>query len=432
MCFRDARGRPIVSASVHRELQAFLSAHRRALVELPRDHGKSTQIGIRLVWELGRQPGLRIKIVCASEAMAVERGRFVRDAIAGNSRVRMVFPWLRPATPWEAIRFSVARPASVIGPSVAALGVDARSTGARADLIVCDDIVDVSALASAAHRERVKQMFRENLMNLLEPDGRLWYVFTPWHRGDLGAELTADGGFAHFRRAIGPDLTPIWPGHWPRERLIERRREIGEAAFARGYRLICTADDATAIRPAWIRTWTTLPPLTRTVMAIDPAASESARADRSAVVVVGESTEGKALILAATARRVSSPQLIEWLTQLDELWRPDVVLFEGHGGFAAVCDLIRRHAPFGRKVQSITHRDSKAGRLAALGVSLENGRCLLRGADGTVDPTQQELFDELIAFPTGEHDDLADAAAFGVHWLLRRPEPKSWIVGSSL
>ena len=29
--------------------------------------GKSVQIGVRLVWELGRRPGLRIKIVCASE-----------------------------------------------------------------------------------------------------------------------------------------------------------------------------------------------------------------------------------------------------------------------------------------------------------------------------------------------------------------------------
>src|SRR6266513_1992510 len=69
---------------VHRDLQDFLGRHRRALVELPRDHGKSVQICLRLLWELGRDPSLRVRIVCASDAMAAERCRFLRDTIAGN------------------------------------------------------------------------------------------------------------------------------------------------------------------------------------------------------------------------------------------------------------------------------------------------------------------------------------------------------------
>ena len=42
-----------------------------------------------------------------------------------------------------ATRFSIRRPAEVIGPSVTAFGVGAASTGTRADLLICDDIVDV-------------------------------------------------------------------------------------------------------------------------------------------------------------------------------------------------------------------------------------------------------------------------------------------------
>ena len=56
---RDALPPPL--PAIHRELQAFLSEHGRALIELPRDHGKSTQVCARLVWELGRNPALRIK-----------------------------------------------------------------------------------------------------------------------------------------------------------------------------------------------------------------------------------------------------------------------------------------------------------------------------------------------------------------------------------
>jgi hypothetical protein len=162
-------------------LQSFLTAHPRALVELPRDHGKTFQACVRVLWELGRDPSLRVKVVCASEAMAAERGRFLRDAIAGNARLRLAFPGLVPAEPWGAERFTVARPAEVVGPSVAALGVGAASTGSRADLLVCDDVVDVRALASPAERERVKASFFENLYNQLEPGGRCWCLFTPWH-----------------------------------------------------------------------------------------------------------------------------------------------------------------------------------------------------------------------------------------------------------
>jgi len=122
LCFTDPTGNAVEQAAVHEELQAFLSAHPKALIELPRDHGKSFQVCGRLLWELGRNPGLRVKVVCATEAVAAERSRFLRDAIAHNGWVRRVFPDLIPATPWAADAFTVARPADVIGPSVAAFG----------------------------------------------------------------------------------------------------------------------------------------------------------------------------------------------------------------------------------------------------------------------------------------------------------------------
>src|SRR5262249_32428889 len=160
--------------------------------------------------------------------LAVERGRFLRNAVAHNERMHMVFPHLAPAHPWSAERFTVNRPAEVIGPSVTAFGVGAASTGTRADLLVCDDIVDVRAVRSRADRERVKVFYRDNLVNLLEPDGRLWNIFTPWHGDDLNSQLKENRAYAHFRRAVGEDLQPVWPEKWPRERLAERRQEIGE------------------------------------------------------------------------------------------------------------------------------------------------------------------------------------------------------------
>ena len=195
-------------------------------VELPRDHGKSVQICLRILWELGHDTGLRVKIVCASDAMAIERCRFLRDAIAHNPWLHEVFPNLKPAQPWGAMRFTIQRPANVIGPSVAALGVGSVATGTRADLLVCDDIVDVKSLRSRADRERVKSYFHENLMNLLEPTGRFWGLFTPWHVDDLNSNLKRNPAYALFRRPVGPNLEPVWPEKWPSDRLEERRRRL--------------------------------------------------------------------------------------------------------------------------------------------------------------------------------------------------------------
>src|SRR5205085_11426649 len=128
--------------------------------------------------------------------------------------------------------FTVERPAETIGPSVAAFGIGTGSTGTRADLLVCDDLVDVRALRSRAERDRTADYFTNNLMNLLEPDGRCWCLCTPWHADDLNARLKKNPAFALFCRPVGADLEPIWHAKWSRERLRARKEEIGLASLA--------------------------------------------------------------------------------------------------------------------------------------------------------------------------------------------------------
>jgi predicted phage terminase large subunit-like protein len=425
--FTDPKGKRLKLGRVHRELQEFLSAHHHALIELPRDHGKSVQVCTRVLWELGHNPALRVKVICATEAMAAERGRFLRNALAHNMDVQLVFKELQPAKPWEVTRFTIERPAEALGPSVTCLGVGCGATGSRADLLICDDIVDVKSLRSPADRERVRTYFRENLVNLLEPTGRIWCLFTPWHGEDINAELKRNDTFAHFRRAIGPDLEPVWPEHWPRHRLTERRKEIGETAFARAYRLECVAEGDIAIRPEWLQTWSGEHQYDMIALAVDPAAGTSDRSDCSAVVALGRLKDGPVHCLEAFARRVRATDLVRLLEDADKRWRPDAILFENIAGFAAVYDLFAKHTSFGPKLRPIVNSKHKELRMQAFGVHVQNGRFLLKSdGNSSIDPRQIELYDELTAFPHGDLDDLADAAAFGATWLLDRPSPRIW------
>ena len=119
--------------------------------------------------------------------------------------------------------FTVARGPGILGPSVAAFGIGAASTGTRADLLICDDVVDVKALYSRAQRDRVTEDFTNNLFNLLEPTGRFWGLSTPWHAQDLNARLKANPSYNLFRHAIGPNLEPVWEEKWSSAALAARR-----------------------------------------------------------------------------------------------------------------------------------------------------------------------------------------------------------------
>ena len=318
------------------------------------------------------------------------------------------------------------RPAEAIGPSVAAYGVGAGSTGTRADLLICDDIVDVRALHTASERNRVADYFHENLMNLLEPDGRFWGLFTPWHGDDLNARLKKNGSYTHFRRAIGSDLEPVWPEKWPVSKLKARREEIGATSFARGYRLVPIAEEDTPIRGEWVRFWTEPAEYESIVLSVDPAVSISSKADSSALVVLGKSN-ASIHVLEATARRVAAPDLVGLIDDFDRRWNPAVVLFETNAAFLGIKDLLVRHTRFGPRVKGISQSKDKASRIAAFSVSVENGSFRLKGDDaGSVDGGQKRLMDEMITFPFGEHDDLVDAAATGTAYLLDRREPRMW------
>jgi predicted phage terminase large subunit-like protein len=75
----------------------------------------------------------------------------------------------------------------------------------------------------------------------------------------------------------------------------------------------------------------------------------------------------------------------------------------------------------------VSQSKDKGTRVAAFSVSVQNGSFRLMGdGRGSVDPSQQALFDEMTTFPVGEHDDLLDAAAMATTYLVGVREPRVW------
>ena len=360
---------------------------------------------------------------------ALDRSRFLRRSIARNPRVHKVFPHLLPSEPWLAHAFTLERKPGILGPSVAAFGIGAASTGTRADLLICDDVVDVKALFSKTHRDRVAEEFTNNLFNLLEPTGRFWGLSTPWHAEDLNARLKRNPSYSLFRKAIGVNLEPIWPEKWSSDALALRRTEIGESSFTRGYRLLPISESEIAILPKWIQFWNDEKERNEyetVILSVDPAVSTKASADATGLVVLGK-WRSEIRVLAANAQRVPTHQLMRIIDGLDRHWQPDVILFETNAAFEGIKDLFQRQTNFGSRLRSVKQHTGKASRVGVFAVPVQNGTVRLKGTAGIVDASQQELFDEMTTFPFGSHDDLLDATATGTEYLQVQCEPRIWV-----
>ena len=246
-------GAPLVQGEIHRAWHAHIDMHPRALILAPREHGKTEQVVIgRVLWELGRDPQLRVKIVCQDDETSKKRLTSIQGHIERNPRLKLVFPDLRPnpeLSDWSKHSGTIARQGEDKDPSVEACGILSAGVGGRADLLVFDDVVDFrNAISQPALREVFKDAFRNVWVNLLSRAGRAVYIATPWHEDDLTHELERSPAWSTLRMPIGEDMSPIWPEMWPKSRLEERLLDIMPRAFSRGFRLLALSDEDAIFR----------------------------------------------------------------------------------------------------------------------------------------------------------------------------------------
>lgn len=160
--FTDSkRNKPLRQAAVHNGFQSAIDASDWVFAELPRDHGKTTQVVIRVLFWLGRNPNELIKIACETDRQAKARIREISEHIVNNERLHRVFPWLRPADVggWTQHALYVQRGVICRDASVEAYGIGAGVIGGRATKLVFDDVTRPKSVRSEAAREEVKQAF---------------------------------------------------------------------------------------------------------------------------------------------------------------------------------------------------------------------------------------------------------------------------------
>lgn len=185
--------------NVHREVIRFWTrpeAKHHQLLLLPRDHGKSAMIAYRCVWELIKDPTIRILYISSTSNLATKQLKFMKDILTSDV-VRMYWPdMVNPEEAkrekWTEREISVDHPKrkeeAIRDPSIFTAGLSTNVVGMHCDIAVLDDVVVASNAYVEDMREKVKEQYGY-LSSIEGAESREWVVGTRYHPKDLYSDL---------------------------------------------------------------------------------------------------------------------------------------------------------------------------------------------------------------------------------------------------
>lgn len=342
-------------ADFHVEWQDLCSRHRRLILFGPIEHGKTQQLSVlRPMWELGRNPNLRIALISETSTQAVKWLSRIKVNIESNTRLQELFPRLRPqlrgARPehWHHNSILVEREVGFHyrerDYSIEAMGVGGAMMGSRFDIAILDDTVTRRNGLTQAGRQGILDWLREVLLGRITEGGSVWITNNAWHTDDMPHTLEREQSdvWATYRFAAGEDNCR-WE-QWTPDRLASKRIELGEIEYARQL-LNVPLSEATGLLPlASIRECQAAcddpaewwggqysPATFRWItVGVDLGASDTAGANLTAMAVVGTDSEGFKHLLHLRSGRWVGRELLEQVVDVQRTMAPREWLVESN------------------------------------------------------------------------------------------------------
>lgn len=262
--------------------------NQNILALAPRFHSKSACFTINYpLYKIYQNPGIRIIIVSANEDIAVSFNRAIVSQLENNMKLIHKYGDLVPSNPkrWGEKAIIVKRKipkGEDKDPTVAAIGVGGKLISRRADIIICDDIIDLETARTKSGRNKTKEWFENVLLPILEDDGQLIIAGTVWYKDDIYDYLWSESQFnirlklkalmyhekylrsGRITRYIPYRLTEfplalkvqdifdekiikkydlytklkkgvLWPEKWDFEKLMRKKANMSSSAFMRQY-----------------------------------------------------------------------------------------------------------------------------------------------------------------------------------------------------
>jgi hypothetical protein len=252
----EKTGGPIKQAPVHESFQALCDVHKRLIIWGHVESGKTWNVAVyRVLWELGRNPNLRIVVVSKTQGQARKIVSAVKAHVENSDELHEVFPSLRPGAKWSDVAITVAgRVGSPKDYSVEATGVGGTLMGSRIDLAILDDVLDWENTLTQERRDSVTEWHLKTISGRLSDDAREWILGNAWHPQDFLHRTAKNPAWKAYRfPVIDPETRlPRWPERWPLSRIKEWTEEWGTSEAARQLYCVPRSDEDSRIKDAWI------------------------------------------------------------------------------------------------------------------------------------------------------------------------------------
>ena len=221
----------------HEEWSDLIAAHDRVCIVAARDHGKSFLATIAYgIWQSWRLPKNEGMIFSSTDERAQEILDKIKVEIETNPRLKHLMPQDLRTRVWTKSKIRLTN-----GSTIIAKGFGVKTRGAHPKWVVCDDVLNDEDAYSETTRGRNIDYFLSAIANLPSPSNdptlmQILFVGTPYHAADLFGYLEENEEWV-FKRYAAFDAhdQPLWPEKWSAERLLRKRREIGEIRFSREY-----------------------------------------------------------------------------------------------------------------------------------------------------------------------------------------------------
>ncbi len=245
--------------------------HKKIVISFPRGHGKSTHLSSAFpLWLIAEDHNLRILLISATAQVSKS---FLAEIIGHIDRnesyqlfSRVVDPlgkgvvprmknWAKMRENWSGDSIVVERDQlNLKDPTINAVGLFGSILSKRADVIICDDIVNQENSMTEAQRQKVIDWIYTTVMPVLVPGGTFVYLGNTWHQDDLVARLLKDPQFDYKRKmpAIQHDSNhpELW-NEWAKIMMDESIEKSERLMRAEEYYRAHQADMDDGVKTLW-------------------------------------------------------------------------------------------------------------------------------------------------------------------------------------
>ena len=348
----------------------------RLIIQIPVRHGKSVYCShILPCWHMLVRPNKNAWVITYGSDFAAEFG----------SRNLDLMKEYGPQTTGRTLHRDFARRdhfriAPPFQGEFRGMGIQGGLSGKGAHLIICDDLIkEFEEVVTEESRDRIFRRFFGNVLNRLEPGGKIMVIMSRRHPDDLSGRLLASNAQLPSKDqwheitfpALSDDGKALWPERYPAEELLSIKRTLELAGESHVWHGLYQQDAAAAAElcewpghywhePFWYTDLPAFRPIFR-LMTLDPSMGKNkGRGDFSALLYGLVDPQGTLWIDDPHLVRIPVSQLEDMAVGLLASHLPDAFAIETNNFQEVVAQNIYAKAPALAPIYPYTQTRSEA------------------------------------------------------------------------